>query len=195
MARNVRRRDSALLDAIEAVDPVPYEGPVWRVARDGRDPCVCSTSGGRWDDGTFEVLYTAMERDGAIAELYFHLKRGQPVFPSQVHYKLHELKAKLERALQLLDLEALGRLGLDVSTYGRLSYRERRAEYPRSQDIAEAAHFLGFDGLIVPSARWSGKNAVLFCNPLPPSARYHVKDHGLIDWKDWEETNKDILPS
>jgi RES domain-containing protein len=180
------RRDSALIDAIEAIEPVYFSGPVWRVVREGRDPCQCSRSGGRWDDGTFDVLYTALGRDGAAAEMYFHLKRGQPIMPSRVRYHLYELRATMDRALKLLDLAALGRLGLDMAAFGRLSYQERVAEYPRSQDIGETAHFLEFDGLIVPSARWEASNAVLFCDYVQPEMREAVTDHGPLDWSVWE---------
>lgn len=177
------RRDSALIDAVEALTPVAFAGAVWRVVRESRDPTLCSRSGGRWDDGTFEVLYTAAERDGAVAEMYFHLARGQPVFPSQVRYRLHELHVALERALRLADLDALAGVGIDTSRYGQLSYQERETEYPRSQDVAEAAHFLEFDGLIVPSARHTCLNVVLFCDRVPPAALRAVKDHGLVDWQ------------
>lgn len=180
-----RRRDNHLIDAIEAIDPVTYKGTVWRVVRETRSPLACARSGGRWDDGTFDVLYTAAEKDGAIAEMYFHLARGQPVFPSQVRYGVHELSVALARALKLIDLAALASLGLDTAKYGQLSYDARTEEYPRSQDIAEIAHFLDFDGLIVPSARWDCSNVILFCDRVPPDAMEAVQDHGLIDWRAW----------
>ena len=178
-------RDSALIDALEAINPVTYDDTVWRVTREGRDPCQCSRSGGRWDDGTFDVLYTAETKDGAIAEMYFHLLRGQPVFPSRVNYNLHEIKVSLSQALKLVDLVALAALGLDTTRYGQLSYAERKVEYPRSQDIAETAYFLGFDGLIVSNARWKCMNIILFCGHLPPDAFQAIQNHGIIDWKTW----------
>ena len=177
-----RRRDNRLIDAIEAVDPVRYSGTVWRVVRRGRDPTQCSRSGGRWDDGTFDVLYTSEKREGALAEMRFHLMRGQPVMPSRVTYSLFEIGLALERALKLQDLAALQALGLDTSRYGQLSYEGRQAEYPRSQDIAEAAHFLDYDGLVVPGARFECLNIVAFCDRLPPDAMTVTKDHGDIDW-------------
>ncbi len=184
-----RRRDNALIDAIEAREPVRFEGAVWRVVRAGRSPLDCARSGGRWDDGTFDVLYTAAERDGALAEMYFHLGRGQPVFPSQVRYELHELAVVLERALRLVDLTALAGLGLDTAKYGRLSYDARTDEYPRSQDIAETAHFLDFDGLVVPNARWACSNVILFCDRVKPSAMEAVRNHGRVDWAEWARRN------
>lgn len=183
-----RSRDNALIDAIEAHTSVTFEGAVWRVVRQGRSPLVCSSAGGRWDDGTFDVLYTSQERDGAIAEMYFHLARGQPVFPSQVTYSVHELTVSLRRALKLVDLAALAAMGLDTSHYGQMSYDRTSEEYPRSQDIAEAAHFLEFDGLIVPSARWDCLNVALFCDRVPPEAMETVTD-GPIDWQAWVGSN------
>ena len=186
MAAVRRRRDNALLDAIEAHAPVAFEASVWRVVREGRSPAICSRSGGRWDDGTFDVLYTSQEADGALAEMHFHLGRGQPVFPSKVRYHLHEVQTALSKALKLVDLAALAKLGLDMARYGQLSYQDKAGEYPRSQDIGEAAHFLEFDGLLVPSARWQCQNVILFWDRVPPEA---VKDHGLVDFADWARKN------
>lgn len=183
------RRDNKLIDAIEDYASVEFDGPVWRVVRKGRDPTQCSSSGGRWDDGTFDVLYTAAEKDGALAEMYFHLKRGQPIFPSQVRYRLHELIVSLKRALKLVDVEALSSLGVDTSRYGQLMYQERETEYPRCQDVAEVAHFLEFDGLIVPSARWDCKNIVLFCDQLEQGSVEATTDQGPVDWVQWEQTS------
>ena len=177
-----KRRDNKLIDAIEAIDPVEFSGPVWRVVKEGRDPAQCSRSGGRWDDGTFDVLYTSETDKGAIEEMRFHLMRGQPIMPSQIKYKLHEIDLSLGRSLKLLNLDALANVGLDTSRYGQLSYSEKDAEYPRSQDVAEVAHFLDFDGLVVPNARYACLNVIAFCDQIGPEALAAKKDHGLIDW-------------
>jgi RES domain-containing protein len=107
-------RDHRLIDAVEVRPHVPFKGTAWRVVGEGRDPCQCRASGGRWDDGSFDVLYTSLDRDGAIAEAYFHLLRGQPVFPSKVRYSLYELKVSLNEAMDLSSLEDLAALGLYV---------------------------------------------------------------------------------
>lgn len=177
-----RRRDSRLLDALEAIGPTRFEGPVWRTVAEGRSPLVCSASGGLWDDGSFEVLYTSLAREGSLAEMYFHLRRGQPVFPSRVRYRLFELTVAMSSALKLVDLRALAALGIDPQRYGSLSWVQRTEEYPRTQDIAEAAHFLEFDGMLVPSARWDTLNAIVFCDRCAPGQVMVQCDHGLIDW-------------
>lgn len=178
-------RDSALIDALEAAPPTTFKGTLWRVVRDGRDVLQGSSAGGRWDDGTFDVLYTSERADGAVAEMYFHLSRGQPVMPSKGAWHLHELRVTLSRALRLADLAALSALGVDTARYGLLSYQEREQEYPRPQEIAETAHFLGFDGLIVPNARFACQNVVVFCDRVPPDALEAVRNHGAIRWDQW----------
>jgi RES domain-containing protein len=185
MANARRIRDSTLIDALEAVPSTSFEGTVWRVVREGRDVLQGSAYGGRWDDGTFDVLYTSERAGGAIAEMYFHLARGQPVIPSKVLYRLYELRVGMQAALRLADLPALAALGVDTARYGALSYFERVQEYPRPQEIAETAHFVGFDGLIVPSARFACLNIVLFCERIPPEAAEVTRDHGPIHWDDW----------
>jgi len=184
-----RVRDSGLIDALEEGEAESFDGSVWRVVRDGRDPRHCGSSGGRWDDRTFDVLYTALERDGTIAEMYFHLSRGQPVFPSKIRYRIFELSISLSRLLRLSTLDDLEKIGLDVATYGQLSYIDRQHEYPRSQDIAETAQFLDFDGILVPNARWNCANIVVFCDHIESSAIQVTKDHGLIAWPAWRRDN------
>jgi RES domain-containing protein len=181
MAPGRKRRDSRLIDAIEAFEPVAFSGTVWRIVRSGRDPLQCSRSGGRWDDGTFDVLYTSRERAGAIAEMRFHLLRGQPLMPSRIGFRLFEIELNLARALVVPDLAALSAFGLDIARYGQLSWQEKQAEYPRSQDIAEAAHFLDHDGLVVPSARHPGNNVVVFCEQIRAGSMVVRADHGEID--------------
>jgi hypothetical protein len=139
------------------------------------------------------VLYTSRERDGAIAELHFHLSRGQPVFPSKVRYFLFELQADLESVVDLSDRALLSSLGVDMGRYGRLAFQERSGEYPRIQDIAEVAHFLDHQGILAPSARWDCDNAVLFCEHVLPGTIQVVREHGLIDWRAWISANSKFM--
>src|SRR6266568_3073034 len=146
MATSRSPRDNRLLDAIDALPGARFSGTCWRITREGRDPIQCSAVGGRWDDRTFDVLYTSTKADGAIVEMYFHVSRGQPVIPSQVRYHLHELTVSLASCLKLVPPDALQALGLRTAGFGQLSYFEREQEYPRTQEIAEVAYFLGRDG-------------------------------------------------
>ena len=166
---------------MQILDPVEFDGTAWRVVKEGRDPLAASRSGGRWDDGTFDVLYTSEARDGAVAEARFYLMRGQPVAPSKPIYELYELHLALTQSLRLVDLAALRALGVNTDQYGKAHYEQRNTEYPRTQEVGEAAHFLGFDGLQVPNARHDCLNIVLFDDVCDCSAKTVVTSHGVAD--------------
>ena len=177
-------RDQELLDALEKIPLTPYTGAVWRSVREGADPLLCSRSGGRWDDRTFDVLYTSETREAAIEERRFHLYQGQPIPPSKIRYELFELRISLQATMVFGSLDNLAALGLDVARYGQLSYLERFQEYPRSQEIAEACLFLGADGILVPSARdRRSKNLVVFCDQDTRIEKEVVRNHGLIKFR------------
>jgi RES domain-containing protein len=154
-------RPKALLDAIEAEISTRYGGQVWRVVTDGFDPLRPSRAGGRWDDGSFDVLYTSASRDGALAESWFHAAEGQPIIPSKVAKRLYQIEAELHRVLDLSGDGKLASLGVNMAAYGKLSYIQRVEEYPALQQIGEVAFFHEYQAVIVPSARWPGTNVVI----------------------------------
>jgi hypothetical protein len=175
-------RDQALLDALERVRQRPYSGTVWRSVREGRDPLTCWRSGGRWDDGSFDVLYTSETREAALEERRFHLYQGQPIPPSKVRYELFELRVSLEAVMRFDTPAQLAALGLDMGRYGQLSYLEREQEYPRSQEIAEACSFLGADGILVPSARdQKSSNLIVFCDQDTRIEKEVVRNYGVVE--------------
>lgn len=172
--------DAALIDALEKFEPESWTGRVWRVVREGRDPLSCSASRGRWDDGTFDVLYTSSSQEGALEEMRFHLGRGQPVIPDIPVYHLFELEVSFESLLSIGTPTAISNLGVDLNRYGRLPYLAHGDEYVRSQEIAAAAEFLDFDGMRVPSARSDYPNLVIFCGSIKPDAMNEMSGHGPI---------------
>jgi RES domain-containing protein len=171
-----RARDVELLDALDAHRGVVFEGSVWRIVRQGRDPLQGSPAGARWDPGTFDVIYTSLQREGALAEIHFHLSR-QPVFPSKLVSVLYKISVRTTRTLKLADVEAVERLGLAKDQYGELSYE-------RTQAIGDAAAFLGFDGMMAPSARWECLNLVLFTDKFSPEDLI-IEHNEVVDWNAW----------
>ena len=173
-----RPRDLDLLDKVDALPRTPYEGTVWRIAREGRDPLQGYPAAARWDPGTFDVIYTSLAREGSLAEIHFHLSR-QPVFPSKLVSVLHRITLRTRRALQLADISAVEALGVRADRYGEL-------DYGCTQAIGDAAYFLGFDGLLVPSARWDCQNLVVFTDQLAPEDMA-VEELAVVDWPAWRK--------
>ena len=173
-----RPRDLELLDKVDALPRTPYEGTAWRIVREGRDPLQGYPAAARWDPGTFDVIYTSLAREGSLAEIHFHLSR-QPVFPSKLVLLLHRITLRTRRALQLVDLSAVEALGVRGDRYGEL-------DYEHTQAIGDAAYFLGFDGLLVPSARWDCQNLVVFTDQLAPE-NMAVEELAVVDWPAWRK--------
>jgi RES domain-containing protein len=174
-------REPALLDALDAFDRVPYAGETWRVVREGRDPLQGSASGGRWDPTLFDVLYTSLDPDGAIAEIHFHLSR-QPVFPSRIRYGLYRIRVKTEKTLRLTELDGMIPLGVDPARY-------REILYEPTQAIGDAACFLGFDSIIAPNARWSCNNLILFTDQIAV-ADLEIIGSSEVNWTEWRKKLK-----
>ncbi len=177
MGDDHRGLDDRLLDVLGDLEGVEYEGRIWRVVRDGRSPLDGSRGAGRWNPRHLSVLYCAEHRDGAMAEIFFHLSRGQSVFPSRMRHKLFELTVQTSNTLRFVDLDHLRRLGVDDARYRELLYE-------CTQEIAAAAAFLGFDGIIAPSTRHHCNNLVLFLEDFPVET-ITVNSEEPVDWDDW----------
>ena len=180
MSSGGRVHDRSILDALEKLDPEPFDSDVWRVARKGRDPLRGSSANGRWGaPGELEVLYTSEQRDGALAEVGFRLSL-EPVWPSLIQHQIHVLAVKAERTLRLVDMRELENLGVDISRYETF-------EYGATQAIAAAAHFLEFDGMLVPSARFACSNLVLFTDRVSPTGHLQLVSSEDVDWVEWRK--------
>jgi RES domain-containing protein len=173
-----RVHDRRVLDALERIVPVALETSVWRITRAGRDPIRGSSAHGRWTPGgATEVLYTSLDREGALAEIGFRLSL-EPVWPSRIRHEIHQVKARTTKTLQFADVESLVTFGVDAARY-------QSFDYAATQALAAAAHFLEFDGLIVPSARHSSANLVVFMDrEAAPSLEILTTD--LVDWSAWK---------
>lgn len=177
MASSGRVHDRAILDALDAIEAVAFAGTVWRIVRAGRDPTRGSGADGRWSPGgSVEVLYTSLAREGALAEIGFRLSL-EPVWPSRIAHDIAAISATGERCLRLADVASLAAFGIDVSRYETF-------DYGAPQALAAAAHFLEFDGLLVPSARHDSTNLVVFMD-RPIASSLEVVSRESVDWASW----------
>jgi hypothetical protein len=172
-------RDLALLDALDNLTRSVLRQRVWRTGRNGRDALEGSKSRGRWGHDGMETLYTSHLKDGSVAEIY-SLLSAQPVFPSKLQWLTYEIQVELDNVAALPTLPELARLGVDVSRY-------QQREYERTQDIADAALFLGFNGLVIPSARWDCTNLVVFTERIEPGQLTLLGSPDRVDWDKWRE--------
>jgi hypothetical protein len=71
-------------------------------------------------------------------------------------------------------------LGIDPKSYAAL-------QYARTQEIGDAAFFLGFDAVVAPSARREALNLVIFTDRLE-AADMDVEQSEPVDWKAWRRS-------
>lgn len=180
--------DQALLDKLSALQTERFDGIVFRATRVNADPTAPSMSGGRWapapnSDSGVHVLYTSMERDGAMAEVVSFLADLTPI-PGPRPVKVTRLTVSTSRTLRLVRA-SLEQLGVDLGRYG-----ER--DYAATQKIGAALSFLGYDGLIAPSARWPCDNLMIFSDNHASGERLEAIDSKQIEWRTWAREHRFI---
>jgi hypothetical protein len=90
---------------------------------------------------------------------------------------VHTLDITASRSLRLVRAD-LADLRVDMARYDE-------PNYPRTQEIGAATAFLGYHGLIVPSARWSRDNVVLFADNMISEGDLRVIETEQIEWQAW----------
>lgn len=173
--------DQLLVDRLSARLARPFTGEVFRATRVNADPLAASNSGGRWAPppepaSPFAVLYTSLDRDGAIAEVASFLADQTPP-PREQPVKISRIAVTTSRTVTLREADLLD-LGVDLRMYG-----ER--DYGHTQKIGAALSFLGNDGLLAPSARWQCQNLMLFTNNHRMAERLEVVDSEEVGWRAW----------
>lgn len=182
MPEGRRAHDDRLLDALDELAGRVFDGAIWRVVRQGRSVLDGSRGAGRWNPSNLSVLYSAKEAKGAIAEIHFHLSRGQSVFPSKMRHDLFELNVTTDRTLILANMADLVALGVEEEKYSAILYA-------RTQEIAAAAAFMGFDGIVSPNARFDCENLVLFLDHFNLE-NIEIVAETPVDWADWRAKSR-----
>jgi RES domain-containing protein len=182
--KGFRIHDRDLLDKLEQHHPRPQLVQAWRTTWAHRDPLSGSTAAGRWNpEGHFEVLYTSLDFDGSIAEAYYHSSRA-PILSTRP-VKVHRLRVSTQRSLVLDSDNPLARLGVDMTRYKNPI--SDQSGLTRTQEIGAAAHFLEYDSLLVPSARWSCLNLVIFLDRIDSGAAIALETSEDVNWPAWRE--------
>lgn len=153
--------DPDLLDALERLGTEALQGAtVWRHMFNNNPPELSNTRGARWNPAGVAAIYTSQDRETAIAEGQ-HAIDMQPLRPKARRF-VYELRVSARKVLRIRppDFPALG---LDPSDL-------ESSDFTACQRVGAHAAFLGYDAIIVPSARADGSNVVIFVNELAADA-------------------------
>lgn len=161
------------IDLVERIDRSPeatFDGQAFRHQPPHYDPLSGTGArrvGGRWNPAqSFSTLYLGTERRTATAE-FERLLRQQGVSLADVLPRcLFRYEVKLRNVLDLRDSATLALVGLTEDDI---------AAEPRSkcQQVGEAAHHCGREGIIAPSATGFGSVLAVYIDRLMPGSELH----------------------
>jgi RES domain-containing protein len=169
-AELVARVDALGVSAIEAV--------AFRHVSVGTNPrsgTGARIHGGRWNPPeSFATLYLALDQATVVAE-FERAARRQGLAPEQfLPRELHEFEIQLAAVLDLTSTEARDAVALTEA--------ELRADDPsRCREIGEAAHYLGLEAVMAPSAAGPGTVLAVFLEKLRPGSLLEVRRSELWD--------------
>lgn len=186
-SKGSRPHDIRLVDALAGFRASSYDAVVYRATRVNADPTAFSTAGGRWAPPAswqeVQVLYTSLERDGAIAEVASYFAELTPRPKKSI--LVHRLRVTASNVVRLT-IDDLLALGVEMTEYEQRHYA-RPGEEPisRTQEIGAALNFLERDGLLVPSARRDCENLIIYGDNHRLSERLESESTEEEDWVAW----------
>lgn len=181
--------DHQFLARVDALDPIALSTQVFRHVAHDRHPLSGAGArlhGGRWNPpDSFATLYLALERQTTVSEFY-RLAARQGRSPEDfLPRRMYRYEVALSAVLDLRDPAARASVEL-----GEAELRANDAA--KCQQVGEAAHYLGLEGILAPSATGKGKGTVLavFFDRLHADSQ--IRD---IDHEPWTTPPPDQQPS
>jgi RES domain-containing protein len=145
--------DPRIVEVLARLKETEFTEHVWKHTLPGQPVDAENTHGARWNPAGVPARYYALDRPTALAEgNYLASVQPQPIRGVRI---VHELSLHLDRVVDLRERSLLRTTGVSDADLSSSDHGPCRA-------VGGAAEWLGLDGLIVPSARSSGANLVVF---------------------------------
>ncbi|HEV7242714.1 MAG TPA: RES family NAD+ phosphorylase [Thermoanaerobaculia bacterium] len=160
-----------MLDILQTAGVSAWEGTVYRHMFGALSPAHSNTTGARWNPPPLEAIYTSCERETALAEAEYSIA-SQPLRP-KAKRTLYTIRVSLQN---VVDLTAPGLLPLLGITDDVLSGSDQSS----CRLIGAAVNWLGYDGLLVPSARCGGGTNLVIYRQDPSIDVFEVTSEEVI---------------
>jgi RES domain-containing protein len=161
-----------LLDYLQGLEPAPFHGSTYRHMFGERPPTLENTLGARWNPSGVAAIYVSLERPTVIAE-GDHAIAVQPFRPGVARW-VYPIAVELREVIDLSAPDALEQAGVGAVELGD----DNQAP---CQAVGEAVAWLGYEGLLVPSARATGTNLVIFTANLGPDAVFEASAREALE--------------
>jgi RES domain-containing protein len=152
-----------LLDALERAPTRAFDGQAWRHMFGRHPPDTENTSGARWNPPGIAAIYLSLDRSGVIAE-GDHAVAVQPLRPSARRF-VYAVQLTLSKVLDLTDSDSLASTGLTSDDIAD-------DDHSKCREVGGAVAWLEHDGLLVPSARSTSTNLVVYPTNRAVHARF-----------------------
>lgn len=168
----------SLIEKIDGLPALTFAGDVLRSVSPGWSPLSgdgARVNGGRWNPpNSFPVVYTALDAGTAAMEIRRTARRFGVPETSLLPRYLVTIRVSLTQVLDLTDLRVLGAAGLTPAV---LTDDDLRI----CQAVGDAAHYIGFEGILAASAAAPSTTLSIFPNRLKPSSSLEVIRTELLD--------------
>lgn len=167
-----------VVQRVNDLGPTPWSGTTYRYTSNGRDPLSGEGArrfGGRWNPReAFPAVYLAQPVATCLAELGRTSSAGgiSPQSRLRAGVTLHTIEAANLRVLDLTDPSAQDQVGLDADDIAD-------EDHTACQMVGHAAHFLGYQGVLAPSATGAGLVITAFEVRLHPGQLTLSDSHAL----------------
>lgn len=155
--------DRNLLARVDALQPTALSTGAFRHVAKDRHPLSgagARLQGGRWNPPeSFSTLYLALAQATVVAEFYRMAERQGRAPEDFLPRQMHRYDVTLAAALDLRVPVAQDSLDLTPEALRALDAR-------RCQEIGAAAHYLGFEAIVAPSATGNGTVLAVFFESL-----------------------------
>lgn len=160
--------DPATVESIGALEPVAFRGRAFRHLSVTQSPISgegARVHGGRWNPPlSFPTLYLAMDLPTVLAELRRTARRFAIQPEDMLPRAVYRYDLELSKCLDLHHSATRAAVGLSLDAI--------RSDDPRRcQEVAMAAHHLGFESVLAPSATSAGATIAVFTDRLQPDSR------------------------
>lgn len=167
-----------LAAAVDGLAPAASSGEAFRHLAENRHPLSgagARSLGGRWNPPeSFATLYLALERETVVRE-FFRLAHRMGRAPDDfLPRSFYRYSFELSGLLDLREAEARATVGLTEASIAS-------DDLGPCQAVGEAAHYLGREGVIAPSATGAGTVLAIYFDRLTAGSFVHD-----LDFETWE---------
>lgn len=167
-----------ILGALSALGATSFAGEAWRHAAPQYEPTSgagARSHGGRWNPpNSFDTLYLALDRATAAREFRRMAEKAGLPLEGFLPRRLHRYRVDVRNLVDLRSEAALADVGLTLA-------RVQADDPTHCRAVGAAAHQLGSEGILAPSATGIGEVLVIFGDRLGPDSRIDP-----IDFTDWD---------